>query len=280
MKILLTNDDSHQSPLLAIIIENLKKYAELTIVVPKHEQSWKGKSMTRFGYLHLEEMTLYGEKAYTVDGTPADCVNIGIHHLFEGSKPDLIVSGINAGLNAGLGFMLSSGTLGACFEGNIAGVPGIAFSQHFDSYTRESYIPTYAIAEETYNKFRTQSALIFDKLLPLFFQTKRKELLGEPITWNINFPFHLKPEVPLAPCSTGQSFYGSCYSKSIVSEGDKAKISGVRFEHELKDITTDQADVSDGKLLFAGNVTVNPIDLRTFAQLDSARQNDLSSIFK
>ena len=40
MKILLTNDDSHQSPLLAFVIQNLKKFAELTIVVPKHEQSW------------------------------------------------------------------------------------------------------------------------------------------------------------------------------------------------------------------------------------------------
>ena len=57
-------------------------------------------------------------------GTPADCVNLGIYNLLE-SKPDIVVSGVNLGFNTGLGFLLASGTVGACFEANIAGLPGL-----------------------------------------------------------------------------------------------------------------------------------------------------------
>ncbi len=278
MKILLTNDDSHQSPLLAFIIENIKKFADLTIVVPKHEQSWKGKSMTRFGYLHLEEMELYGEKAYTVDGTPADCVNIGAYHLFDGKKPDLIISGINAGLNAGLGFLWSSGTVGACLEANIAKIPAIAFSQHFDSRTREDYVATYAIADETYERLRVQTDVFLNKLLNLFLVDK-KSLLEKPLTWNINFPFVVNPNARYVVCSCGQSFYGSCYSKSPVNSEIAPAYKGVRFEHELLDISTDLSEGSDSSSLLDGHITISPIDITTFAQLGAQDYSDLSSIF-
>jgi len=65
---------------------------------------------------------------HALDGTPADCADIGIYHLFE-SRPDLLISGINTGGNEGLGFLLSSGTVGACLEANIAGLPAVALSQ-------------------------------------------------------------------------------------------------------------------------------------------------------
>jgi 5'-nucleotidase len=279
MKILLTNDDSHQSPLLAIIIENLKKFAELTIVVPKNEQSWKGKSMTRFSYLHLEEISLFGEKAYTIDGTPADCVNIAIYHLFKGTKPDLIVSGINAGLNAGLGFVWSSGTLGACFEANIAGLPGIAFSQHFDSETRDAYIASYAISPPTYERLKNQSDVILPKLLKLYFD-KKNDLLNKPITWNINFPFNLNPEFKCMACSSGQSYYGSCYSPSDPASYESLPNMAIRFEHELVDVTIDQSKLSDSTLLSEGHVTITPIDIGTFAQLEEPQIMRLNKLFQ
>lgn len=279
MKILLTNDDSHRSPLLAIIIETLKKIAEVTIVVPKHEQSWKGKSMTRFSHLHLEEMDLFGEKAFTVDGTPADCVNIGIYHLFKGKKPDLIVSGINAGLNAGLGFIWSSGTLGACFEANIAEIPAIAFSQHFDSETRDAYIASYAISDATYKKLKSQSDLVLERLLKIFLDNKNS-LLRPTTTWNVNLPFNMNPDFKLMPCTSGQSYYGSCYSKSDPSTYEALPNGAIRFEHELTDIRVDKSSLSDSSLLLAGHVTITPIDISTFAQLGEVERQKLGTIFE
>ena len=60
-------------------------------------------------------------------GTPADCANLGIHSVFD-TRPDLVVSGINIGLNHGLAFVMGRGTVGAATEGVIAGLPAIAFS--------------------------------------------------------------------------------------------------------------------------------------------------------
>ena len=125
MEILLTNDDGPDSPLLGLVADDLRERGNLTVVVPKNEQSWTGKSMTRFRELRLERM---GDGAYTVDGTPPDCVNVAVHHLYE-ARPDLVVSGINVGSNTGIGFAFSSGTVGACLEANIIGLPAVALSQ-------------------------------------------------------------------------------------------------------------------------------------------------------
>ena len=145
MKILLTNDDSHDSPFFETAIALLADFGELTIVVPAQEQSWRGKCMTRHGKLALEETEICGHKAYSVDGSPADCANAGLHHLCD-SPPDLVVSGINLGHNVGLGYVFSSGTVGACLEGNICGVPGLALSQRlpgdlYHAWNRDRALP-------------------------------------------------------------------------------------------------------------------------------------------
>ena len=124
-KILLTNDDSHDSPLFHFAIDELQKLGDLTISVPATEQSWKGKAMTRFGNVYVEEISIHGTGAWSITGTPADCVNIAIYNLME-TPPDVVVSGTNIGKNTGLSFMWSSGTVGACLEANIAGLPALA----------------------------------------------------------------------------------------------------------------------------------------------------------
>jgi 5'-nucleotidase len=65
---------------------------------------------------------------WAVDGTPCDCVNIGIDHLLP-SPPEAVLSGINIGLNASLGFILGSGTVAGACEGALHGIPGVALSQ-------------------------------------------------------------------------------------------------------------------------------------------------------
>ena len=126
-QVLVTNDDGADSPILVPLLRELSKLAELCIVVPAAECSWTSKSMSRFEPLVLAEIECGGFPAQTLTGKPADCANIGIHNICP-EKPALVVSGINMGVNSGLAFTLSSGTIGAAVEGFLAGVPSAAFS--------------------------------------------------------------------------------------------------------------------------------------------------------
>lgn len=239
---------------------------ELTIVVPKHEQSWKGKSMTRYGYLHLEEITLHGEKAYTLDGTPADCINVAIHHVLS-EPPDLVVSGINAGINAGVSFIFASGTVGACFEANIAGVPAIAFSQAFDSDTWNKYVGEYALPEDTSKRLRRESQMILKRIFNACLNDDR--FLERPITWNVNFPFMLRENFKLSVTPLGISTYGSCFKRE-----------DFRFRHDLLDVRRDIRPECDTVLLDQGNVSITPIDIWSLGQGKEPYLDDLRRMFE
>ena len=126
-QILLTNDDGVDSPILVPLLRELSQLAQVCTVVPAAECSWTSKIMSRFEPLAHAEIEREGFAIQTLAGYPADCSNIGIHNLSP-SKPDLVVSGINMGTNAGRSFALSSGTIGAAVEGFLSGVPSAAFS--------------------------------------------------------------------------------------------------------------------------------------------------------
>ena len=126
-QVLVTNDDGADSPILVPLLRELSELAELCVVVPAAECSWTSKSMTRFEPLVLAEIKCGGFPVQTLTGKPADCAHIGIHNLCS-AKPALVISGINMGVNSGLAFTLSSGTIGAAVEGFLSGVPSAAFS--------------------------------------------------------------------------------------------------------------------------------------------------------
>jgi 5'-nucleotidase len=123
----LTNDDGVDSPALLPFARALEGIAPLKVVVPAVERSWVGKAITRFDEIRVKRIEREGVEIFTADGYPADCTQLGVHSLFDG-KPDMVISGINVGLNQGLGFLLSSGTVGAAAEAWIAGLPAVAFS--------------------------------------------------------------------------------------------------------------------------------------------------------
>lgn len=143
--VLLTNDDGVDSPALLPFARAIDEIAPLKVVVPSEERSWIGKAITRFDEVRVERTVREGVEIYVADGYPADCTQLGVHSLF-GAKPDMVLSGINIGLNQGLGFLLSSGTVGAAAEGWIAGLPAIAFStgSPFDhrGWARGAWKPT------------------------------------------------------------------------------------------------------------------------------------------
>ncbi len=140
--LLLTNDDGVDSPALLPFAKALSSLAPVEVVVPARERSWIGKAITRFDEVNVSKESREGFDLYVADGYPADCTQLGVHSLF-GTKPDLVVSGINIGLNHGLGFLLSSGTVGAAAEAWIAGLPAVAFStgdpHHHRAWAKEAW---------------------------------------------------------------------------------------------------------------------------------------------
>ena len=121
MRILLTNDDGYRSEGLLLLRKVLEKYGEVFTVAPERVQSGKSVSLTirqKMPYRKLDD------RYYCLDGSPADCVIFGICHVPD---IDLVVSGCNDGYNLGTD-TLYSGTCGACIQGLIGGIPGIAFS--------------------------------------------------------------------------------------------------------------------------------------------------------
>ncbi len=135
MQILLTNDDGIHAPGLAAMEEELKQLGEVCVVAPAHEQSGVSHSITFLSPLICREV-YQGDRhrGWAVEGSPADCVKIGVFELCP-RRPDLIVSGINGGLNAGIN-ILYSGTVAAAIEGAFFGITSIAVSLEFDAHAR------------------------------------------------------------------------------------------------------------------------------------------------
>lgn len=127
-RILVTNDDGVYSEginLLAQALAVVGGVSEVVVVAPDREQSATGHSLTLTRPLRMQKLR---ENWYAVDGTPTDCVNLAVLSLLKDTKPDLVVSGINFGLNLG-DDVTYSGTVSATFEGTLLGVPSLAFSQ-------------------------------------------------------------------------------------------------------------------------------------------------------
>ncbi len=127
MKILICNDDGIDSAGIYALAKSLKEIADITVIAPLKEQSAVGHGITMQVPLRVTEYYKNGDFfGYAVDGTPADCVKIGIRNILQES-PDLVVSGINHGSNTAIN-IIYSGTVSAAREAAIMDVPSIAIS--------------------------------------------------------------------------------------------------------------------------------------------------------
>jgi 5'-nucleotidase len=122
-RILVTNDDGYRSEGLKELADVLRGLGDVTVVAPMTEASAIGHALTLRHPLRLESMS---DRVFAVDGTPTDCVNIGVTQVFKG-LPDLVVSGINKGWNLG-DDITYSGTVAGALEGALLGAPAIAIS--------------------------------------------------------------------------------------------------------------------------------------------------------
>src|SRR5262245_13284573 len=122
-KILVTNDDGYFSDGLAALAAALEAVGEVTVVAPASEQSATAHSLTLTRPLRVRRI---GERRYSVDGTPTDCVTLALTKVLP-ERPDVVVSGINHGANLG-DDVTYSGTVAGALEASIFKLPGIAVS--------------------------------------------------------------------------------------------------------------------------------------------------------
>ena len=123
-KILVTNDDGVHSDGIHSLATALEPLGEVIVVAPHAESSAIGHALTLRRPLRIEK---HKPGYFAVDGTPTDCVNLGIAVIMSNEPPDLVVSGINTGWNLG-DDVTYSGTVAGALEGALLGVPAIAIS--------------------------------------------------------------------------------------------------------------------------------------------------------
>lgn len=127
MRILLTNDDGVWAPGLRALLRQLAPEHEVEVVAPDKEQSGVGHGITVHHPLRVARVDLgAGVEAFTVSGTPADCVKLAFDALLD-RPPDIVISGVNDGVNLGTD-VLYSGTVAAAVEGCLFGAPAMAVS--------------------------------------------------------------------------------------------------------------------------------------------------------
>ncbi len=131
MQILVSNDDGIHSEWLWALVRELKKLAQIIVAAPDRERSAIGTAVTLRQTLRVKEIEPHVPEviAYSVDGTPSDAVILALGKLAQG-KIDLVVSGINQGLNLGEDAHIS-GTVGAALQGYLRGFPALAVSSEF-----------------------------------------------------------------------------------------------------------------------------------------------------
>lgn len=123
MQLLVSNDDGYLAPGLSVLVGALSSIAQVTVIAPERDRSAASNSLTLTRPLRARFMD---NGFYAVDGTPTDCVHLGITGLMP-AEPDIVVAGINSGPNLG-DDVIYSGTVAAATEGRFMGLPAIAVS--------------------------------------------------------------------------------------------------------------------------------------------------------
>lgn len=167
MRILLVNDDGIHAPGIRAMRDALQTWGHVDVIAPLIEQSGVGHAITYRSPLQIHEWVENGDfYGWQVDGTPADCVKLGVMELCE-KRPDLVISGVNAGANVGLNIFYS-GTAAGCFEGAMFGIPSFAVSV----YLQKGITPDFPMISQRCLK-------LIDHL---------REVAPDQLAWNINHP--------------------------------------------------------------------------------------------
>lgn len=233
-KVLLTNDDGIHALGLKHLWNSLKGSCDLYIAAPASEQSGVGLAVTLREPLHIESVSWEDQTpAWKTSGTPADCVRLATKVISE-TAPDIVVSGINRGSNAGRN-LLYSGTVGGAIEACMRGVPSIAFSCcDFDN--------------PNYQDFEIYVSTLVQYLL--------KHPLPKGSFLNVSFPICSKEQIKGCRLARqGLGYYKEDFAKRIHPEGRPYYWMGGTWEHH------EEHSESDVYLLAQGYITAVPISI-------------------
>ncbi len=230
--LLITNDDGIHAPGIKHLWETVADKADIAIIAPHNEKSGSGLSITWTKPLHIHPFPWPNNTpAWSLNGTPADCVKMALAVLLE-KKPDMIISGINRGSNSGR-TVLYSGTIGGTIEGVLKGIPGIAFS--FSDFDEPPISAT--------KKY----------IFPLI-QYFLKNPLPAGTLLNVNFPYNCKDKiVGVRMAKQGKSYWIEAPDRRVHPEGAPYYWLGGTWGGVAEDPESDVA------LLEQGFITVAPI---------------------
>ena len=129
-RVMLTNDDGIDAPGMQVLEEIAAQIArEVWIVAPEHDQSGQSHAISLH---HALRISVRGERRFGITGTPGDCAAMGLCHIMKDAPPQLVLSGVNRGLNLGVETVFS-GTVGGAMTAMMLGVPALALSQAFSN---------------------------------------------------------------------------------------------------------------------------------------------------
>jgi 5'-nucleotidase len=207
--ILLTNDDGIGSPFLAALARALLPRAELAVAAPKSEQSWIGKAVSRRRRVAAQRRDeLHGCPCWEIDGTPSDCVNIALGHLLP-RQPDLVVSGLNIGLNAGLPFILASGTVAGALEGAFHGLPAVAGSFEL---TSEQFEAVRSLHGRPPPELESPLAAAAERAAELAVGWATRDPHGRVLVHNLNFPNQCAANTPVRRTVPARLYLGALFA--------------------------------------------------------------------
>ena len=233
MRLLLVNDDGIDAVGIQALAKEFEKDYELVIVAPEGQRSAASHSITLTKPILVKRVEIPGikSKAYSVSGSPADCVRVALDKLVEGPI-DMVLSGINFGLNIGAD-VLYSGTVSAAIEGNLYKIPSMAFSCEIGEGTE---------CFETAAKYAKR-----------IFEQVKEDLVKNNIVLNVNFPCIKEEEIKgIKVCKIGGIVYDYYFVENRNGEDEiTLALEGRHREEKEED--------SDRFYLKEGYITITPL---------------------
>ena len=255
--ILVSNDDGINAEGIYALVKELKKIANVTVVAPEKQMSAVGHAITVQYPLRVNPFYKNGEFfGYAVDGTPADAVKLAVRALLKDKKIDLLVSGINHGMNTSIN-IIYSGTVSAATEGTILGIPSFAIS--LATYEPN---PDFSFAA----KFAVKLAqFIFENGIP------------SGTLLNVNVPAVPENQIKgVLITRQGKAFWDDWFDLRKDPNGREYYWLTGKFVNYEEDINSDHTAVQNKYI----SITPIHFDLTDYEAIDKLKKSGLEEIFK
>lgn len=251
MRILVTNDDGIFAEGIYKLAKHMQSNGEVVVVAPDSERSASGHAITMHSPLTVKKVNFFNTEieAYSVNGTPADCVKIGVEVLCKTQKPDVVISGINNGPNLGTD-VIYSGTVSAAVESAILDIPSIAVSM--GSYEGDQFDDAAQFISSILKKMIESSSL-------------------HNIIINVNYPAKPKTEIKGVKITTLGT---RRYDNAFIERKDPWGNSYYWISGTVRDIKQDEE--SDIAAINKNYISITPIhfDLTNFKHFEELKKWD------